>query len=266
VPIVAAVGYHSPVLVAGIDTVAAVIASAAAGAAWGIVLPGLVDRYAVEWPDGEPKPDWRRSCGRCGADRPRWWLSSGRCPSCGRRPTPSRWVTVPLSAVVWSAVAAAVGPSAALPAFLLLAAIAVPLALVDVKVLRLPDPLVAAAFVGGLLLLALAAVVTGRVEALPRALIAAALCGLLYGLLALFPRAGLGFGDVKLAAVLGLYLGWLGWFPVVAGVLLTPLVNLPLVVGLLVTRRAGLRTAMPYGPAILTAAVLAIVISALRSG
>jgi leader peptidase (prepilin peptidase)/N-methyltransferase len=173
-------------------------------------------------------------------------------------------VTVPLSATVWAAVAAAVGPSAALPAFGLLAAVTVPLAIIDLKVMRLPDPLVAVAFAGGVLLVAFAAVVTGRVGGLPRALTAAALCGVLYGLLALVPRAGLGFGDVKLAAVLGLYLGWLGWFAVAAGVVLTPLVNLPLAVGLLVTRRAGRRTPMPYGPAMLAAAVLALVISALR--
>jgi leader peptidase (prepilin peptidase)/N-methyltransferase len=171
---------------------------------------------------------------------------------------------VPLSAVVWGTVALAVGPSPALPAFLLLAAVTVPLALVDLKVLRLPDPLVGAAFLGGVLLLSLAAVRTGSAGPLLRAFAAAAICGVLYAIPALFPRTGLGFGDVKLAVVLGLYLGWLGWFAVAAGVLLTPLVNLPMVIGLLVVRRAGRRTAMPYGPAMLAAAVAALVASAVR--
>lgn len=89
-------------------------------------------------------------------------------------------------------------------------------------------------------------------------------CGAVYLLLALVPRSGMGFGDVKLGAVLGWYLGWLGWFAVVTGLVLTPLVNLPLIVVLLVTRRTDRKASVPYGPAMLLAAVLAIVLTALR--
>ncbi|HEX2771272.1 MAG TPA: prepilin peptidase, partial [Micromonosporaceae bacterium] len=203
-----------------------VAAATLAGASWGVVLPGLINQFTVEWPDGQPQPPWRRTCQHCGADRSRWWRSSGRCPGCGRRPSPGWAVTVPLSATAWAAVAAAVGLTPALPAFLLLAALAVPLALIDLKVLRLPDPLVSTAFLGGVALLAVAAAAEGTPDDLLRALAAAALSGVAYVVLALIPGSQLGFGDVKLGAVLGLYLGWLGWFAVVAGVVLTPLVNL----------------------------------------
>ncbi|WP_423790642.1 prepilin peptidase [Micromonospora globispora] len=235
-----------------------------AGAAWGMVLPGLVNRYAVEWPDGTPRPPWRQGCAHCGAARTDWWLASGACPDCGLRPTPGRWITVPLSAVVCGGVAAAVGVTPALPAFLLLGAVAVPLALIDLKVLRLPDPLVGAALVGGVLLLVVAGVVERDGAALLRTGLAALACGVGYATLAILPRSQLGFGDVKLGAVLGLYLGWLGWFAVVAGVLLAPLLNLPLVIGLLIAGRAGRKTAVPYGPAMLLAAVVATVLAALR--
>lgn len=171
---------------------------------------------------------------------------------------------MPLSAAVWGALAAAVGLTPALPAFLFLAALAVPLALIDLKVLRLPDPLVSTAFLGGVALLAGAAAAEGTPDPLLRAFAAAALSGVAYVVLALIPGSQLGFGDVKLGAVLGLYLGWLGWFAVVAGVVLTPLVNLPLVIGLLVTRRAGRKTAVPYGPAMLAGAMVAVVLVALR--
>jgi leader peptidase (prepilin peptidase)/N-methyltransferase len=251
-------GYHAAVL-AGVVIVAAV-----AGAAWGVWLPALVNRYAVAWPDGAARPPWRRGCAHCGTERSRWWQASERCPACGWPPTPRWRVTVPLSAVTWAVIAAAIGWSPALPAFLLLAAVAVPLALIDLKVLRLPDPLVGFAFAGGVLLLSAAALITGDAGAILRAFAAAAVCGVVYALPALLPRTGLGFGDVKLAAVLGLYLGWLGWFAVVAGLVLTPLVNLPLVIGLLVSGRAGRRTAMPYGPAMLVAGVLSVVGAALR--
>ena len=236
-----------------------------AGAVWGLVLPGLVNQYAVEWPDGTPRPPWRRGCAHCDAARPGgWWRSSGACPACGLRPAPGRWITVPLAAGVCGGIAGAVGATPALPAFLLLAAIAVPLALVDLKVLRLPDPLVGAALAGGVVLLVLAALVQRDAAALLRAGLAALACGVSYATLALLPRSQLGFGDVKLGVVLGLYLGWLGWFAVVAGVLLAPLLNLPLVIGLVIAGRAGRKTAVPYGPAMLLAAIAATALVALR--
>ncbi|SCL15535.1 leader peptidase (prepilin peptidase) / N-methyltransferase [Micromonospora rhizosphaerae] len=167
-------------------------------------------------------------------------------------------------AALCGSVATAVGAAPALPAFLLLAAIAVPLALVDLKVLRLPDPLVGAALVGGVVLLVLASVVERDAGALLRAGLAALVCGVGYSTLALLPGSQLGFGDVKLGAVLGLYLGWLGWFAVVAGVLLAPVLNLPLVIGLVIAGRAGRKTAVPYGPAMLVAAIAATVLATLR--
>ncbi|WP_309227091.1 prepilin peptidase [Micromonospora thermarum] len=238
-----------------------VAAATVAGAGWGMLLPGLIDRYAVTWPDGHPKPPWRTACPRCATASPPWWRSSGRCPGCDRRVVPGRWVTVPLSAFACGVAAAALGPTWALPAFLLLAALAVPLALVDLRVLRLPDPLVGAALLGGVALLVVAALADQAVPALVRGALAALACAAGYLTLALLPRSQLGFGDVKLGAVLGFHLGWLGWPAVVAGVLLAPLVNLPLVAGLLVTRRAGWRTPVPYGPAMLVAAIAAMVVS-----
>jgi len=241
---------------------AAVVAGAAvAGACWGLLLPGLIDRYAVDWPDGEPQPPWRTTCAHCGAARPRWWRASGRCPACGRRPSPGRWVTVPLSAALWALVAAAVGVEPELPAFLVLAASAVPLAIVDLKVMRLPDPLIAATAVGAVALLGLTALVDGEAAPLVRGGIAAAVCGAGYFLVALVPRSGLGFGDVKLGAVLGLYLGWLSWLAVVAGAVLAPIVNLPFVLTLLLAGRAGRRTSVPFGPALLVAALIAIILA-----
>ncbi|MEV4538579.1 A24 family peptidase [Asanoa sp. NPDC049518] len=237
------------------------VVAASLGACWGAVLPGLVARFAVVWPEDEERaPAWRRGCPHCGADRPGWWLASGRCPSCGRAPVPGRRLLVPVTALVCAVPAAAVGPTAVLPAVLLLAALAVPLATVDLLVLRLPDPLVGVLAGGGVALLALA----GDGRALLRAVVAAAACGAAYGLLAVALRGQIGFGDVKLGAALGLYLGWFGWPAVVGGVVLAPVVNLPLVIGLLLSGRTDRRSAAPFGPAMLAAALLAVTLVALR--
>ncbi len=153
---------------------------------------------------------------------------------------------------------------AELPAFLVLAAVAVPLALIDLKVLRLPDPLVVTGLVGGVLLLTVAALVERDLRRVAPGRRRGAVCGAGYFVIALIPRSQLGFGDVKLGAVLGLYLGWLGWFAVVAGVVLAPVLNLPLVLGLLATGRAGRDTSVPYGPALIAGAIAAVALTALR--
>lgn len=240
------------------------VAVAVLAAAWGAVLPGLVCRYAVPWPDGEPQPPWRRTCPTCSAPLAPWWWPGQRCGACGQRLATSWWLTVPLSVAVGLLVYGAFGSRPDLPAFLVLGGLGVLLALVDIAVLRLPDPLVLAAFVAAAGLLPVAAVVEGRPGRLLTAALGGLACGVGYFVLALVPGARLGYGDVKLGAVLGLYLGWLGWFAVVAAALLAPLANLPFVLSLVVRGRAGRRTPVPYGPAMLVGALAAAVLAALR--
>jgi leader peptidase (prepilin peptidase)/N-methyltransferase len=85
---------------------------------------------------------------------------------------------------------------------------------------------------------------------------------MLYFGLSLLYRGGMGLGDVKLAGVLGLYLGWLGWSAVwigtFAGFLLGGLVGAVL----LLTRAATRKSAIPFGPAMLAGALLAVFVSA----
>jgi leader peptidase (prepilin peptidase)/N-methyltransferase len=81
------------------------------------------------------------------------------------------------------------------------------------------------------------------------------------GASALGPEA-LGFGDVKLLGVLGLVLGWFGWGMLLTGVFLGLLVGAFVSLVLLATRRAGRRTAIPFGPPLLAGAVLALALGA----
>jgi leader peptidase (prepilin peptidase)/N-methyltransferase len=68
-------------------------------------------------------------------------------------------------------------------------------------------------------------------------------------------------GDVKLAALLGLCLGWLGWGALVLGTLAAFVVQAVLALLLLATRRVGLRGELPFGPAMLAGAALAVVLA-----
>jgi leader peptidase (prepilin peptidase)/N-methyltransferase len=150
------------------------------------------------------------------------------------------------------------GPSWELPAFLLLAVVGVLLAVVDLRHRLLPNRVVLPALAAGTALLLLAAVADGAWDALLRAVLGAAALFAVYLVLALVSPGGLGMGDVKLAALLGLYLGWLGWAAVVLGALAGFVVQAVVALGLLATRRIGLRGELPFGPAMLAGAALVI--------
>lgn len=144
------------------------------------------------------------------------------------------------------------------PAFLLAAAalayllwLAVVLSIIDIRTHTLPNRYVLPAYpiAGGLLLAA--ALAAGSSHDALRALGGAAAMGALYWILwAIYP-AGMGFGDVKLAGVLGLFLGFLGWTHVLLGLAAGFVVGGLWGVALIVSRRGTGKSAIPFGPAML---------------
>ncbi|MGK5519984.1 prepilin peptidase [Micromonospora sp. URMC 107] len=164
---------------------------------------------------------------------------------------------VAAGAVVFAGLAAARGADPVLPVLLLLAAVGLVLALADLACLRLPDPLVGTAALVAAVGLTGAALTSGSPGRLLGAVAGAALCFACHVLLALLPGSRLGFGDVKLAAVLGLPLGWLGGSSLALGLLLPHLLHGVLVLVLLVAGRVRRDTPLPLGPALLTGAWLA---------
>lgn len=95
--------------------------------------------------------------------------------------------------------------------FSYLAAVGVVLATIDIVVQRLPKSVVLPSYVVLGALLIAQATVTGNWPAMIRACAAAAALAGFHLALALTTRGGLGAGDIRLAGVLGLALGWLGW-------------------------------------------------------
>jgi leader peptidase (prepilin peptidase)/N-methyltransferase len=201
-----------------------------------------------------------------------WLFLRGRCHSCGDRIS-ARYPAVELATGVFFALvvlrfvpavadagsgASLAGSGLALVAFLYLAAISVVLALVDLDVRRLPNVIVLPAYAVGAVLLGAAAVLTGDGGALLRAGIGAGALFALYLALALVKPGGMGLGDVKLAGVLGLFLGWLGWEHLVVGAFAGFLFGGVFGIALLATRRARASTAVPFGPWMLLGAWVAV--------
>ena len=174
-------------------------------------------------------------------DESTWWR--GRAANARR----VRWTAL-TAAALGAFGGAAAGWSALLPAFVALALTTAPLVLIDFEQHRLPDRLVRTAAAAGAVLLTLAALVRHDWPALLRSGEGAAAVFAVLFLLAFAAPRSFGFGDVKLGAVLGGYLGWFGWryvyYGIFAGFMLGMLVGL----ALLATRRASLKTALAFGP------------------
>jgi len=167
-------------------------------------------------------------------------------------------------AAVWAVWAS--GPGWSTPALVVAAAAGAALWVVDARTHRLPDALTYPTTAVVAALLVLAALAGGAWDAALRALAGAVLLGGAYLLLHLAHRSGMGLGDVKLAALLGLVTAWYGWSPLVAAAVLPILLGGTVAIVLMVSRRASRGTALAFGPYLLAGAAVALTLSRLAAG
>lgn len=224
-------------------------ASAAAGLAAGLALRGEVARLSVRF--GEPE---QVACGECAAPLPR--RPALRCENC------ARWIGAPMAielttAAIVALLFARLGGQLAVVAFVYLGVVGVALTQIDIAVQRLPDRLTLPAYPALIILLATAAALDDDWTALLRAIIGAAAIGSGYVLLALASGGQLGGGDVKVAGLIGLLLGWLGWRTLMTGAWAGFALAAAASVVLLVARRVTRRSKISFGPFLLAGALLA---------
>lgn len=197
-----------------------------------------------------------------------WLVLRGRCRDC-RTSISARYPIVELATGLFFVLVAArlwplVGvPTEALPlvarllslvAFLWLAGVSVALTVIDLEHHRLPDAIVLPSYAVGGVLLAASSILIGDWPALVRAAIGLASLFAFYLIAALSYPGGMGFGDVKLAGVLGLYLAWLGWGEFAVGAFAAFLLGGLFAVVLLATRRVERTGGIPFGPWMLAGA------------
>ena len=127
----------------------------------------------------------------------------------------------------------------------------------DLACHRLPDVISGPTAVVLIAGLAVTALRSGAWPDLGRALLAGLVLGALFLVLALVSPSSMGLGDVKLAALLGIFLGWFGWSTVVTAVVATFLLGGLVALALVLTRRAHGRTQLAFGPWLVLGAVVA---------
>ncbi|HJQ47746.1 MAG TPA: prepilin peptidase [Amycolatopsis sp.] len=190
-----------------------------------------------------------------------WLVLRGRCADC-QAPISPRYPLVELgTAALFAAIAWWLGGVPELPAYLYFAAIGVSLALIDLDTRRLPSAIILPSYVVLAALLTGAAAMQHDWAALLRAGIGGVVLFAFYFLLVLIHPQGMGFGDVRLAGILGGMLGYLSWSALIVGAFGGFLLGAVAGVAVLVARRGDRKTALPFGPFMITAAVLAFFVA-----
>jgi leader peptidase (prepilin peptidase)/N-methyltransferase len=187
-----------------------------------------------------------------------WLLLGGRCRAC-RHPIAVRYPLVELSvAVLFALVGWRVGATWALPGFLLFAWTMVVVAVIDAQTRKIPNRLTYPLTPALLGLLVTAGLLTGEPGWALRALLGGIVAfAVLLGIALLSPK-GMGMGDVKLAAFIGVGLGYLGWGHVLLGIFGGFLVGGVVAILLLGSGRRGRKDMLPFGPYLAISALLSL--------
>ncbi|WP_435299994.1 prepilin peptidase [Timonella sp. A28] len=192
-----------------------------------------------------------------------WLLLQAKCRTCKEKISARYPLVEATTALVFAAVAWKFAHSIwtlddllVLLPFLYIGAIGVALALIDLDTHKLPNKIILPAYVITPTLLALATWSMGQPWTwMLRALIGATVLYIFYFILCII--GGMGFGDVKLAGILGMCLAWLGWDYLIVGGFLPFLLGGLFSAALLIARKAGRKSGIPFGPWMILGAFIA---------
>jgi leader peptidase (prepilin peptidase)/N-methyltransferase len=227
--------------------------STAAGAAlaglFGLIFGSFLNVVIHRLPRGESLASPPSRCPSCGEHvRPydnipvlSWLLLRGRCRHCGEPISPRYPLVELLTAVLMAAVVVAKGADEDVWLGLAFVAVLVPVTFIDLDHRIIPNKILALGAV-----VAVAIVLLTDSGSIVEHLIAAAAAGGFLLVAALAYPAGMGMGDVKLAAVMGLFLGRAVGPAMFAGLIAGSLLGALIIARK--GRREGRKTAIPFGP------------------
>jgi leader peptidase (prepilin peptidase)/N-methyltransferase len=191
-----------------------------------------------------------------------WFLLRGRCRACGDSISPRYPIVEAIAALSWALATWRVGVSWALPAVLLAISALLVLSVIDIDTLRVPDVILLPSLAATSVLLVGACAIDGGVGQAVGALLGAVVGFSSLALVHLISPRGLGFGDVKLAALCGLLLGWQGWWAVVAGLYGAFVLGAVVGVAILLLTSRDRRRHIPFAPFLAVATTLTVLVCA----
>jgi len=229
---------------------------------YGLIIGSFLNAWAWRLAHGEKITAGRSHCPKCGAQiraydnvpLVSWLLLRGRCRDCGAAISRRYPVGEALTAVLFAALAAYDGLSLLLIPHLLFVSVMLLVSQVDLEKRIIPDVVIlSAAAIGVPLMIWLG---PGPWWEWPLAGVGAA------GFLLLISEAyyrlrhveGMGFGDVKMALCMGVYLG----VTVVPALFLGFLSGAVIGVALIFLRKGDAKTAVPFGPFLAAGAIVAL--------
>lgn len=244
----------------------------------GLVFGSFLNVVVYRVPRKESVVSPRSRCPSCGHELSAadnipvvsWLMLRGRCRSCGARISVRYPAGEILTAIVW--VPAVLnrehlvptgttgGEGWALLAFLPFLWVLVALSLIDLEHKLLPNAIVYPAILVGIPLLALVAALGPGLDAWVRGLLGMAAGAGGFLVIALISPAGMGMGDVKLAGLIGLFLGYLGWGRLALAFFAAFAAGSVVGIALMIAGRAGRKTAIPFGPFLAFGALLSALV------
>jgi len=246
----------------------------------GLLIGSFINVVIHRVPAGKSIVSPPSACPRCGIRIKSWdnipvlsWILLGaKCRHCAE-PISRRYPLVELSTGLLFVAAAVrflpqfdgtadqpIAGILVLVVFLYFAAISVALAGIDLDTHSLPNVIVLPSYLVVALFLGAAAIVVGDYDGLLGAAIGGTALFACYFILALVYPGGMGFGDVKLAGVIGMLLGYLGWGELVVGAFAAFLLGGVFGLALLLSKKANRKSGIPFGPWMLAGAWLGIFI------
>jgi leader peptidase (prepilin peptidase) / N-methyltransferase len=215
----------------------------------GLIVGSFLNVVAYRLPRGESLVKPRSRCPHCGTQLRAvdnipvvsWVALRGRCHHCGA-PVSARYPLGELTtAALYVAVVASQDDAVRIVLGLLLVTALIPITLIDLDRRIIPNLITGPAAIAAVI-----AILALDIDFLPEALIAAAAGGGFFLVAAMLYPRGMGMGDVKLAGMLGLYLG-----KAVAPAILIALIGGVVVGAAIIARKGaaeGRKTAVPFGP------------------
>lgn len=239
---------------------------AAIAAIFGLVFGSFINVVAYRVPEGRSVVNPPSACPHCGSPIRAhdnipvlsWLLLRGRCRDCEAKISPRYPIVEAATGALFAAAVLVVGTEWVLLAYLWFVGVTIALILTDLDHKRIPNRILYPGTVAGVVLLGVGALLDGGPGEFGRALLGGAIYFAALLVLAIVARGGFGFGDVKLAFLLGLFMTYLGWKHLGVGVFLAFFIGGLISIVLLVTRRRGRKDAIPFGPSLIIGAWLGI--------